>query len=571
MNAKPKTPDELVAAAMAERQRGNLPSAADLLVRATVAGSPRAQHFNLLGNVLGDLGRIAEAEQAYARAVALDPRQADAWINGGNLLLGRDDEAACRQLRKATEVAPRSVLAWIGLGKALRALGQYDKAVAALEMAKRIEPARSTIPIQLGLTHAAAGRAERAIAIYDAAERGGQARAELFDNRAAVRIAAGDIAGAARDFDMLVERYPEYTPGHRARARFYWEYGITGDPFASYRELARRYPGNADVWLAWLAELASFRQYEAVADIAEDALRAAGEQPGVRYFHAVAQSELGRLEAASRSFALLELHFGQDPGFLTGFARHALRASEIELAERLCEQSIMLAPLDQLAWAYRGLAWRMLGDPREDWLSDYDQLVRFEAATPPGEAGTPEAFASEMAGRLRQLHDARIHPADQSLRGGTQTTGSLFASSEEWVGRLKAAARAAVARYIKQLPDDPSHPFLSRKAVGFRFSGSWSVRLHSEGFHIAHVHPQGWISSAFYFVVPEPDAAEPKSGSLALGGAPAELGLDLGPRRIVRPRKGHLCLFPSMVWHETIPFRSGEERLTVAFDAVPTV
>ena len=37
----------------------------------------------------------------------------------------------------------------------------------------------------------------------------------------------------------------------------------------------------------------------------------------------------------------------------------------------------------------------------------------------------------------------------------------------------------------------------------------------------------------------------------------------------VRPEPGMLVLFPSYFWHGTVPFRSSQPRLTVAFDAVP--
>ncbi|QYO64767.1 putative 2OG-Fe(II) oxygenase [Leptolyngbya sp. 7M] len=97
------------------------------------------------------------------------------------------------------------------------------------------------------------------------------------------------------------------------------------------------------------------------------------------------------------------------------------------------------------------------------------------------------------------------------------------------------------------------------------------MRLEKAGYHIAHVHPDGWISSAFYFVVPDCDPGAADGGLLALGGAPEELGLDIKPRRIVRPTPGWLCLFPSMVWHETTPVQVDAERLTTAFDVVPVV
>jgi hypothetical protein len=43
----------------------------------------------------------------------------------------------------------------------------------------------------------------------------------------------------------------------------------------------------------------------------------------------------------------------------------------------------------------------------------------------------------------------------------------------------------------------------------------------------------------------------------------------LSPEYSVRPSVGMLVLFPSYFWHGTVPFRSNQARLTVAFDAVP--
>ena len=104
---------------------------------------------------------------------------------------------------------------------------------------------------------------------------------------------------------------------------------------------------------------------------------------------------------------------------------------------------------------------------------------------------------------------------------------------------------------------------------GFRIKGSWSVRLSSQGFHINHFHGDGWISSAFYVALPPTlgDAANP-AGWLTLGQPSEELGLNLPPLHVIEPKPARLVLFPSTLWHGTLPFSAGE-RLTVAFDIVP--
>jgi hypothetical protein len=104
-----------------------------------------------------------------------------------------------------------------------------------------------------------------------------------------------------------------------------------------------------------------------------------------------------------------------------------------------------------------------------------------------------------------------------------------------------------------------------------RFSGSWSVRLRGGGRHANHVHPKGWISSALYIGLPDRAQGDADDAGWFTVGEPQEaLGLNLMPRLKIEPKPGHLVLFPSWMWHGTVPFADGE-RLTVAFDVRPPI
>lgn len=98
-------------------------------------------------------------------------------------------------------------------------------------------------------------------------------------------------------------------------------------------------------------------------------------------------------------------------------------------------------------------------------------------------------------------------------------------------------------------------------------AGSWSVLLKPGGHHANHVHPQGWISSAYYVDVPE-SGGEPRAGWLRLG-EPNPAAPRCPPEMFVEPAAGMLVLFPSFMWHGTVPFTHGARRLTVAFDVIP--
>jgi hypothetical protein len=97
------------------------------------------------------------------------------------------------------------------------------------------------------------------------------------------------------------------------------------------------------------------------------------------------------------------------------------------------------------------------------------------------------------------------------------------------------------------------------------------VRLLGQGYNVAHTHPLGWISSAFYVSLPtSSQMGTPPAGRIRFGQAPTELGLDLDLPHYaeVEPRPGRMALFPSTMWHHTVPFEGGE-RLVLAFDVRP--
>jgi len=211
-----------------------------------------------------------------------------------------------------------------------------------------------------------------------------------------------------------------------------------------------------------------------------------------------------------------------------------------------------------------------LGDERDEDLNGYETLIQVFDLEPPEGFSDMAAFNAAMNAYLDSLHPETREYISQSLRGGTQTPAQLFGAGHDLVQRLQARISQAVTGYIASLKDDASHPFLSRRAADFRYAGSWSSRLRDCGFHINHIHPSGWISSCYYVGVP--DAAKDETarqGWIKFGEPYFDVPLTNPIRRAVQPAPGRLVLFPSYMWHGTIPFHDAQARTTVAFDVVP--
>ena len=341
---------------------------------------------------------------------------------------------------------------------------------------------------------------------------------------------------------------------HQARGR--------ADFLAVLEEACRARPRDGALLSAVLRAFAAVGDHEAVLSRVGSVRSATGDSPPLRLAEAEALSDTGRTGEAEPLFASLA-DLGE-PVVDLARMRHALRTGRPDQA--IAIGAAFHPAAARFAIPYLGTAWRLLDDPRWQWLEGDDRLV----GSYPVDLALSEIEA--LAERLRTLHRARFAPYEQSMRGGTQTEGMLLWRDDPEIVLLRARFEDAIRRHVDQLPPpDPTHPLLREPRDRFRFAGSWSVRLTAGGTHVNHVHSEGWLSSAFYVGLPAAtlDPCEPgHAGWLALGEPPRELGLALGPMRMVRPAVGQLVMFPSTMWHGTTDFGQGE-RLTVAFDVQP--
>ena len=247
-------------------------------------------------------------------------------------------------------------------------------------------------------------------------------------------------------------------------------------------------------------------------------------------------------------------------------AASCLASGEAARAAGIATALVQDDPLDQRALAYQATAWRLLGDARYGELYDYASLVRpWRLDTPQGWP-TLEAYLRDLTAALGVMHPFRTHPLDQSLRHGSQAM-HLLACENPTVRAFFQAVDGPIRRHLAALGSGAG-PVRARNVGGYRFAGTWSVRLRPGGFHTDHIHPQGWLSSACYIDLPAMEG-EGREAWIKFGqpGIPTRPALEA--EHFVRPEPGMLVLFPSYMWHGTVPFRSGGARLSVAFDLVP--
>ncbi|MFK2877421.1 2OG-Fe(II) oxygenase family protein [Rhodanobacter hydrolyticus] len=582
-------------------QTGDLRNAHDRL-QAIVAEHPdSAEALRLLGGLRLGFGDAEDAETLLRRALTLDPNWAPTLATLGELLLntGRDDEAEPLLRRAATKLPqaalrlarhcndrqrPAEALALLaplcttGLVDAevatqhvaaLAALGRADEAVQFYRGVAETAPDNPALAHALAIALAASGQHAAAESHIARALAHGQPTASACFTLARSLIALGEFARAETALREGLWLEPRQVEAHDHLARLVWmRSGDLAQSTATLDEAMCRFPHDEPLLAAKAAILQGAGDARgAWACLAEPAARTQAS-PAL-----LVRAGLAALEfdpAGAR--ALAERALQRPP---TAAARNLLAAAllgtgDAQQALVHCEALLADAPDDQYLIALQTTAWRLLGDARHEAYCDYAQLVkRYRLQTP---EGWPDlaAFLADLKRSLERLHDPHGHPLlFQSLRHGTETTEDLARHDDPAIRALFKAFDAPIRDYLEHIGhgDDPLR---RRNRDNYRFNGSWSVRLRSAGFHANHVHPRGWISSACYIDLPDGIAeAETTDGCLAFGEPGIVTAPPLHAQHVVRPATGMLVLFPSYIWHGTVPFRGDRARLTVAFDAVP--
>jgi Flp pilus assembly protein TadD len=548
------------------------PGAAEAVLRQALVVDPAwTPTLTTLGELLLASGRGPEAEAVLLRALeAGSPDLRAAWVLARHYnSTGRYAQALavagpfCTPGRIDAELATQHVAALVGLGRQTEAISVYSSLAGAAT--------DNLAPVQaLAVALNAAGRHKEATQIAHRALVRGYRTATLCLTYAKSLMAEGAnerAETALRDCLRLEPRLPE---AHSSLAQLIWL--RTGDlPQATepLDEALRRF-GNDDALRATKAALLQGAG-DARAAYACLAPLAGRPQAPPQLLVRTGLSALDFDPAKAHSLAQRALHAMPDNGPARSLLAAALLGiGDAQAALRECAALQPLAPDDQYLIALQTTALRLLGDERYAQLCDYRNLVLPLSIEPPPPWQDVASFLADVTASLNRLHDPNGHALlFQSLRHGTETTQDLTRSTDAAIRGLFHAFAAPIARYLEHIGTG-TDPLRRRNYGRWRFNGGWSVRLRDRGFHTSHVHPRGWISSAFYVELPDIMAdGRTDEGVLSFGKPSILTSPPLEAEYSVHPTPGMLVLFPSYFWHGTIPFQSAQPRLTVAFDAVP--
>ena len=539
------TPADVVATlrqAFAALQTGRIEDAMRLSTQATVQAPANFDAWRIRALAHAQRNETTAQRDALQRACALRPGDPAAALDLGTLLLDSDAAAAVPWLRIAMDAPQRDARAAFRYGTAQARLGDHMRAIEGFAQAVERQPDWC----------------------------------EAWLNLAAMRMRGGDLDAALSAAGTAWTLQPDDAHAHHTLL------ALLSHRF-DVESLAR----------AWMHAQVALVHLPDRADVHRDAsivLRKLGRNPEARAHAeravALAPDDVRTVETlgeqllinrdATAAAALYAQAIGRGMDNAALQRQHGialLQAGEARAAVQSLRSSVASTPADQRAIAHLGVALAHAGelDAAVELLGLQRHVVAVDLPTPAG-FDDMRAFNAQLARDIAAHPRQRWEPAGLAahqahLSGELRDAPTVAISAFE--GALRDSLEAFIDLCRRRADAHPDDVFLRNVPRGETVLHTWATQAAGVGHIGTHIHEDSWLSGAYYVSVPDSIRADDPShaGWIEFGRPFATL--PAWPEDALRhelPREGVLLLFPSYLFHRTLPHASSEARVSISFD-----
>ena len=454
-------------------------------------------------------------------------------------------------------------------GLALLREGRTAEAEALFRQALDAEPGNSDAQYLLGIIAFESGRAEEAGRLIGDSTHNNPSNPDAYVYLGHLAKQGGDLNLAEAHYRRAVELAPEYPLALNNLGNALRENKRIDEALGAYERAIEVDPA----YVSALTNLGNLHRDEGDYGQAERFLRRAMEHApndvGIITYLARAVMRQDRAEEALRIYSdALRI----DPRHADANADMAkIRALQGKPQEALifCQAAIATDPAHTAGLSMLAHMSSETGDEETARrLLDGDRLVRMVDMQVPDEFNGLDAFNESLAGHLLAHLTLKLEPPGWATRNCYQS-GNLLADPKGPMVHLEKIIRSAIATYAESLPDDPDHPFLVNRPSHWRLN-VWGIVIdRAQGIVDSHNHAKSWLSGVCYIELPTDidSAAADHAGWIEFGRAPLEFKCAIEPPiTVIKPKKGKVLLFPAYFYHRTLPYDSGERRISIAFD-----
>ena len=474
-------------------------------------------------------GRLAEAEAAAKKLVARYP---NTFILYNILGIAQDGLSkysdAVNSYTKALALQPDTPDLHFNLGIALANIQKYDEAAKHYQRAIALNPHFFEAYANLGIVLQKQGLLEDAVEHYRTALGIHEDARGHFNLGTALRD-QGKLDEAIVHFRRAINMFPNYADAHNYLGECLRDQGNMEDAIKSYLDTLQLNPDHAgaNYNMGEFLYLAG-RFDEAVGHFERSKLDDWQERALYCTYKAQHFDEF-----KAKLDEIVRTHKKHDAPFLATLSTHYATNFGTEDPYNFCKNGFDFVYQNSI---------KELAEPDSQFLKDL----------------------------LHDIDNTAIEVRAQGMIiNGKQSAGNLFKRPEASFRKLGELVKQEFINYRNKFAGADCE-LIKSFPKELEFTSSWYVRLRRGGFVDRHIHEVGWISGAVYLVLPK-EKQDPSEGCFEYGlhGDNYPQKHDHFPVGLASPKVGDIVLFPSSLFHRTIPFNSNEERICIAFDLKP--
>lgn len=497
---------------------------------------------NNLGFIQQHQGNLEGSIRNYRDAVRMNPRYFEAHNNLGYALqLQGQARAAIESCKKAIEINPTFIEAYHNLGQILQSCGDLKGSADCYRQLVDLLPDNPDTHNAFGVALYLKGDLEAAISSYKKAIRLDPRYSEAYNNMGGAQLANGEPAAAVASCKQAIEIKPDYANAYQILGHALSNVGDVEAAIEAYQKALALQPGSAQA----LNNLGN-------------AMRAVGRyEEALGYFDELNESEFTHAQESGREEKNLSLNtMSQALECLFHLGRYEHLQERLE---RLAESSDINRRVSAVS-AY--VSHQLNIKDRHQFCRNPMDFIHI---------GNLHDHIEDVPGFTRELikegaSESQVwEPEHGVTKSGYQTPNTIFEAGE-FCARLEEILRDEIAAYQEKFRAADC-AFLNFWPAEFNLKG-WHVRLLKCGYQESHIHPSGWLSGVVYLKTLN-SKSDAGAIEFSLRGYDLPVVNSNVPTRVHRPQCGEIALFPSSLFHRTIPFTEDTERCVIAFNLVP--
>ena len=517
--------------------------------------------------ILQSLGQLEEAASLLKKAIDVNPNNPDYNYNLSVILLkqGQLEEAEIFS-RKSIELQPNFVFAYSNLGIILRGLGHLKEAEITLRKAIGMKPDYADVYCNLGLILSDLGQIDGDHRKLQEAASLSRKAIELkpdgidaFNNLGSILNHLGELEEAQVIIRKAIQLQPDNALAHSNLGSILKDQGQL-----------------EDAKLCWLKAI----------EINPNFAVAYGNLGTVLVDQGKQLEAIDYMKKSIEIDSTLEKSYfelGQQL-YLRGEYQSAIEYLEKKDSER-CKSLhlgclLSLDKQEEFHKMYALISHQKICNPEIGAIADHSNVIykhkvnstfcnesmNYVVVERIGRESFSEEHRHELIAYLKENENNARSQA--LLNNGLQSSGNLFARNYPFIVGMRDAIEKQIEKYKLKFKDS-GEGFIKNWPKQY-YLNTWAITMKKGGFLRKHNHTHGWLSGSFYIHVPKREKDD-DAGNISFtyeGPDYPSKGTDFDSiTKNIETRD--ICIFPSSLFHQTIPFESEEERICFVFDVNP--